>query len=333
MKTLKKILLGLGILILLLILVAFLLPRKYEVLRSTHIKSNKMVIYNLVAYFNHWDQWAVWTKEMDSTAVFTLAGTDGLVGSSWSWEGKKLGNGSMSATELKPGEFIGYDLQFDHGKFQSKGSIQIEAKGDSCKVTWKDAGDLGFNPISRYFGLMMDKMMGPDFEKGLTNLKTIAEARSDWPEIIEKTMPAITALVIKDSAGPKTFGDVMGKAYMEIMNYANSNKLQITGAPFAEYLKWDSVTYFAVMDLGIPVASAKTGKGRIGVEQIPEQKVVMARYFGPYDKTEKVYRILDQYVKENGLTEAGGPWEVYVTDPVQEKDPMKVETDILFPVK
>ena len=125
----------------------------------------------------------------------------------------------------------------------------------------------------------------------------------------------------------------MGKAYGEIMAYIKANKLVVKGPPFAEYLKWDSVTFFAVMDLGIPVEKAVSGKGRIKVENIAEQKVVMAKYFGPYDKTEKVYRILGQYQKEAGLEEAGGPWEIYVTDPMTEKDPMKVETDILFPVK
>jgi len=85
--------------------------------------------------------------------------------------------------------------------------------------------------------------------------------------------------------------------------------------------------------MGIPVEKADRGKGRIRVEKIPEQNVVMAIYFGPYEKTAPVYRALDQYCKESGKTIIGGPWEIYVTDPMTEKDPMKVETDIVFPVK
>ena len=37
-------------------------------------------------------------------------------------------------------------------------------------------GDLGSNPINRYFGLIMDRMMGPDFEEGLNTLKGKVEA-------------------------------------------------------------------------------------------------------------------------------------------------------------
>ena len=45
------------------------------------------------------------------------------------------------------------------------------------KVTWFNQGDLGWNPVSRYFGLLMDKMMGPDFEEGLENLRRKAESK------------------------------------------------------------------------------------------------------------------------------------------------------------
>ncbi len=182
-------------------------------------------------------------------------------------------------------------------------------------------------------GLFMDRMMGKDFDKGLAKLKKIAEERADWPVIEEKTIPEQLTLMIKDSAGPKTFGEVMGKGFSEIMAFAKSSNLIVKGPPFARYLKWDSVTYFAVFDLGIPVEKAEKGKGRVRVESVPAMKVIQAKYFGPYDKTEKVYRNLAQYSKEAELQEAGGPWEIYVTDPTTEKDPMKVETDIVFPVK
>jgi hypothetical protein len=42
--------------------------------------------------------------------------------------------------------------------------------------TWTNEGEMGGNPINRWFGLMMDRMVGPDFEAGLANLKKLAEA-------------------------------------------------------------------------------------------------------------------------------------------------------------
>jgi hypothetical protein len=42
-------------------------------------------------------------------------------------------------------------------------------------VTLSDEGDLGNNPLSRWFGLFLDRMIGPDFEAGLVNLKRVSE--------------------------------------------------------------------------------------------------------------------------------------------------------------
>jgi hypothetical protein len=72
---------------------------------------------------------------------------------------------------------VWYTLDFESGKYVSEGAITIEPQGEAVKVTWHNGGHLGYNPVNRYFGLLMDKMMGPDFEKGLSNLKLIAEAK------------------------------------------------------------------------------------------------------------------------------------------------------------
>lgn len=36
---------------------------------------------------------------------------------------------------------------------------------------------MGNNPIAKYFGLLMDKLIGADFERGLNNLKTVCETK------------------------------------------------------------------------------------------------------------------------------------------------------------
>ncbi len=332
MKTLKKIFLAIVIIIVLLVIVAFILPKTYHVERSTVINGNKAMIYNLTSNFAKWELWTPW-KEMDTAATYKMVGEDGKVGTIWSWDGKVVGDGQMTLTQLVPGELVGYDIAFHHGKYKSQGKIIIEATGDSAKVSWIDEGDLGYNPISRYMGLFMGKMMTPEFDKGLAKLKKVVELRKGWPKIEEKVMPEQTVLLIRDSAGPKTYEKVFSKGFGEIMQFTKANKINVTGPPFAVYLKYDTVTMFSVMDMGIPVDKADKGKGRIRVEKIPAGNAVVAYYFGPYDKTGPTYNALHQYCKESGKISTGGPWEIYVTDPMTEKDPMKVETDIVFPVK
>ena len=332
MKTFKKILLGIGIVILVLVAVSFFLPKHYHVERSIVMKGNKALIYDLTGSLTKWDVWSPW-KALDKDAVYQLIGPDEQVGTTRKWDGKIIGNGEMTLTQLVPGELVGYDLAFQHGKYKSKGKITIETIGDSSKVSWIDEGDLGYNPLARYMGLFMGKMLIPDFDKGLAKLKIIVEVRNGWPKIEEKPMPERTVLVIKDSAGPKTYEKVFAKGFTEVSQYIKANKLKCVGPPFATYLKYDTSTMFGVMDMGFPVEKAEKGKGPIRVEKIPAGNAVIAYYFGPYDKTGSVYNALHQYCKEGGKIITGGPSEIYVTDPTTEKDPMKVETDIVFPIK
>lgn len=332
MKTFKKILMWLLGIIAVIVVGAYLLPKTYKVERTIYIKASSMVIYDLTANFTKWTLWVPWTKSMDSTAVFEIVGKEGEVGTVWKWNGKKMGNGTMTSTEYQPSKLLAYDLTFQQGKYQSKGKITIE-EGDSCKVSWIDEGDLGYNPMSRYMGLFMGKMMGPDFEKGLLKLKKVAEERNNWPKIEEVTIPAQTVIMVLDSAGPADYSKVMGRAYTDLYTFLKMNKLQQKGNPFSTYLKWDSVTLFSVMNICIPVEKAEKGKGRVKVLNIPEQNYVKAIYFGSYSKMEPAYRALAQYMKESGKLEAGGPSEIYITNPMTEKDTAKWETHIAFPVK
>jgi hypothetical protein len=140
MKTFKKIILILISIIGVLVIISFFLPMTYKVAKSRIMKGDKYMIYDLTGNLGKWDIWAPWTKKTDSTAVFELVGPDGKVGTVRKWDGKVIGNGQMTITELVPGELVAYDLSFQKGKYNSKGKLIIEPVGDSIKVTWTDEG-------------------------------------------------------------------------------------------------------------------------------------------------------------------------------------------------
>ena len=113
MKTFKKIVIWILVIILVLVLVSYLFPKTYKVERSVYIKAKPELIYDLTSNFNKWKLWVPWTKALDSTAVYKLTGKEGQVGTTWEWEGKVLGNGKMTATEFKPSQLFAYDLEFN----------------------------------------------------------------------------------------------------------------------------------------------------------------------------------------------------------------------------
>ncbi len=174
MKTLKKIILGIGIVIVLFLLVALFLPSQYHVERSIVINQPVHKVYPNVADLNNWIAWNPWTQ-MEPTAKSSVKGTGNEVGSVWSWEGKNIGVGSLTIKNIEPNKGIRSRLVFvEPQQFESDDIWQFEQVDEGTKVKWIMEGELNY-PVNRYFGLFMDGMLGPDFEKGLANLKQISE--------------------------------------------------------------------------------------------------------------------------------------------------------------
>ena len=80
----------------------------------------------------------------------------------------------MEFTKAEANKSIEYTLSFPEMGMKSKGTWLVANDGGTL-VSWSNEGDVGKNPLFRYFAAGMDKLVGPDFEKGLANLKALAE--------------------------------------------------------------------------------------------------------------------------------------------------------------
>ena len=174
MKTLKKITLGLGMLIGLFLLIALLLPATYHVERSIIIEKPAQEVYPHVANLHNWTAWNPWTAS-DPTVKYTISGSGHEPGSVWAWNGEAVGIGTLTIQELHPEEKIVSRLAFKEPQmFESDDIWNFEETAEGTRVTWINEGKLDY-PIDRVFGLFLDSTLGPDFEKGLAKLKEVAE--------------------------------------------------------------------------------------------------------------------------------------------------------------
>ena len=73
----------------------------------------------------------------------------------------------MEFTRGEPNKLLGYRLVFKEFNSTSIGTLKLEPEGAATKVTWSFVGEAGNNPMMRYMGLMMDGMIGKDFDAGL----------------------------------------------------------------------------------------------------------------------------------------------------------------------
>jgi hypothetical protein len=177
MKTFRKILIGVGVLLFVLIAVSQLLPSTYHVERSVMIQAKPEAIHPWINDLKKWPEWSAWTTAKDPTLVYAYQGPEAGAGAVSKWEGKQMGQGEMTLTESDPQKGAKFDLSFDQGKYRSRGFFTFEPAGNATKVIWGFDGDVSRNPMDRYFSLLMDKMTGPDFEEGLRNLKQKVEGK------------------------------------------------------------------------------------------------------------------------------------------------------------
>ena len=57
----------------------------------------------------------------------------------------------------------------------STGDVSLAPEAGGTRVTWRINGDMGSNPVMRWFALFADTMIGKDFAGGLQGLKALAE--------------------------------------------------------------------------------------------------------------------------------------------------------------
>jgi hypothetical protein len=151
-------------------------PDEFIVSRSSTISAQPEKVFPMVTVLRAWEMWSPWTK-LDPNAKSTYEGPASGVGAVMSWDGnKKVGAGKMTIIESNLNEFIRIKLEFlKPFKATNAAEFNFQSKGNQTIVTWSMTGKNNF--FFKAFSLFMncDDMVGRDFEKGLTNLRSVVE--------------------------------------------------------------------------------------------------------------------------------------------------------------
>ena len=175
----RKIMIGLGAVVVTAYLAGFILPDEVKVKRDILIDAPRERVFALVSDFNAWDQWSPW-KQMDPEAIFAITGTGEGQKMMWESDNPAVGRGSQMVTTYEPPRTV--ETRLDLGQWGNGygAFILLEEKGGT-RITWEYNGKmreglpLWQKPIHTYYGLFMDEMLGPTYERGLAQLKEAAE--------------------------------------------------------------------------------------------------------------------------------------------------------------
>lgn len=188
------------VLVLLLVGIAFVLPDRVHVERSITIARPKSQIHLFLVGMRRFNEWSPWFAR-DPAASYTFSGPDSGVGAKLAWASRQndVGTGSQAIVAVVPDESVTLDLDFGvRGKSVARFDLRTES--GETRVTWNLDSELplhldqrfGWNVVGRYMGLFMDRLVGADFERGLSSLKQVVDG---FPNIdIAGIAPQLTEL-------------------------------------------------------------------------------------------------------------------------------------------
>jgi hypothetical protein len=176
----KKILLGAIVVIVLVCVIGCVVvamqPSHYQVERSATINAPAPVVFAQVNDFHKWEAWSPWAK-MDPNMKTTYSGSAAGTGAVYSWVGNSdVGEGRMTITDSVPSTSIKIKLEFlKPFAATNPTDFMFVTQGNQTQVKWTMSGEKNFVMKGFTLFMNMDKMVGDDFEKGLAQMKTVAE--------------------------------------------------------------------------------------------------------------------------------------------------------------
>jgi uncharacterized protein YndB with AHSA1/START domain len=180
MTTITVIAILLALLIVGFLVLASMKPNTFRVQRSIDINAPPEKIYPLINDYKQWASWSPYEK-IDPAMKRTFSGASSGKGAIYEWEGNKnIGRGRMEIIEATPPSKIGIKLDF-FSPFEAHNIAEFtmqpkrDATNVTTNVTWAMHGPVPFMAKIMHMIFSMDRMVGGQFEEGLTNMKAVAE--------------------------------------------------------------------------------------------------------------------------------------------------------------
>ncbi len=173
-KTLRVVLIILAVIVAAILIIPLFSPSMVEVTAETEVDLKPSVIFPMLASFENREEWDPWVST-DTTAVVTIVPQPGYVGSTYTWDGQRLGTGKMEVVEVTENQHIEARLWFGDTETPSRVTWDLEPVDGGTRLVWSFSQETSY-PMER-LGMMFGKsFLQQSFEFGLQQLKVFLEA-------------------------------------------------------------------------------------------------------------------------------------------------------------
>lgn len=323
--------------IIFLVILSFVLPSNVKVERKILIKASSELVFNQINELKNWRNWTIWAEKDSSIYLNPSAYSNPSmgVGATFNWKSEhdEVGEGKLKIIKSQPFDVI--EAMLDFGGSDALSYWSFQQKEDLIEVTWGINIDLGFNPISKWFGLFMEDDLAVDIEKGLEKLKKYSEnlprinSSIVTKQFIDKPQ---WFLSIRDTVDGSEIGLIHSKLFSEICLFMEKNNISDDLPPMVIYHSWTDTLVDVEAGLLLSDSTGLTNN-RIKLNKINAGNVVTATHYGSYERIPETYFSINEWMRKNEVQVVGPPWEVYVIDPSIEQNQDKWVTEIYFPIK
>lgn len=341
MKVLKWLLIVIAVVVVAVLGIGFVLPDTAHVERSVVVNAKPATVYTVLNGFRQFNKWSPWAS-LDPATQYVFEGPVIGVGAKQSWRSTDpgVGAGSQEILEAVPFERIVVKLVFEGLDSDNLATYTLTPAGEGTQVVWSYDAVFHGNLMSRYFGLMLDRMIGPDYERGLASLKTLVEGmpQADFSTLVvePQTVESQPIVYISAAAESAEAAAMVKAAYEKLSAHVATHGLKQAAAPIAITRQYDDETGFwrfdaaMIVDRADPPAAPESG---IQSGTTYGGLVLRVTHKGPPSAMEPTYSQLIAYRTVAGFEDNGDSWEQYLAAAESGAAGGEEVTYIYWPVK
>jgi uncharacterized protein YndB with AHSA1/START domain len=161
---------GGAVLLGLFLLVGYLLPHDWQAEATTRIPAEPESVF---AYLDSPEGWQSWTPWPESGVE--RSGPARGPGATLSWSDPEFGAGAFTIVGTTEPSRVEYSVSVQEGTMTTSGSLDLSPEEGGVRVTWREQGDFGWNPLMGYWVLTMGRAQSEELAKGLDRLRALAE--------------------------------------------------------------------------------------------------------------------------------------------------------------
>lgn len=319
--------------IILSIISMFLSPKNLRVEVEQSVQAPANTCFSLVEDITRWELWSPWA-ELDSNAVYSYSANTSEVGARMHWKGNEaVGEGWQTMTQRNKADSIQYSLEFKDWDGLAYTNIYFQEIKDNTLVRWTFEGSDTPFPL-RPLNLIGKSGLKKSLEKGLTNLKRLAELRAqdkiyrgfkiNETEIRQKNYVLNRKTVALENI-QQFYTQNLGVLFAKVQ----SEGLSLDGMPSGLFYSYDMQLGKTDMAAAIPIKEDLDIKGASTITLEPG-RAVQLEYSGDYSGLENAHKAIEEYLIDYGLSYHFPVVEEYMTDPGEQPDPSKWLTRITY---